>query len=169
MALRALPLVGFAAFGIYRAATSTPADELEVGDCFEQLDEGDFGSVKDQSCDGFHDSEVFATVMLEPGLTPEAALADAESKCFAELEELVEHMTNLPLDGQASFVLPDDRSLEDGRREAQCLVESATGIDGPLYGTNNPFAPRTGDQGFTEYNPDTFEEDIENGAFVVVD
>lgn len=98
---------------IFTQCGKTGADDLDLGDCFEIPDEGDFSRVTNQDCAGAHEAQIYA----------EAPLLTTINSCESLLIELI-------IDTTAT--IPDDVSLaqitdEDEIGGGWCVVTSTSG------------------------------------------
>jgi|GEM_PF-1426327 len=124
----------FLLIGFFAGRGTTGADDIALGDCFEDPGLGDFSKVTDQDCALPHDIQVFATVRASPLTFP--SLSDSDSdlappNCEDKFFELVFEGGILD---DPSIVVPDDAVLgEIGERGTNfggtnfCIIESPSG------------------------------------------
>ncbi|MFC7331334.1 septum formation family protein [Marinactinospora rubrisoli] len=123
------------------AAGAEDADvfDIAVGDCLNDAAmTGEVQEVPVISCDQPHDSEVYASVMMDDGAFPgdEAVNAEAETECDAEFTNFVglPYMESVLL---YSWYVPTEQSWAGGDREILCLISSPDGqTTGSLQGAN---------------------------------
>ena len=100
---------------------------LSVGDCLNDATEtGDVSTVPVVDCDTPHDSEIYASVMMDDAEYPgeEATIAAADEACRAEFERFV----GIPAtDSIYSYgtLYPTESSWDGGDREILCRVAFA--------------------------------------------
>ncbi len=119
----------------------TDATDLSVGDCFEFPSAGEsFGEVKDQSCGGLHETEIYAEVTAPAGTEwPGASLFGAPELyelCDAQFV-LLDNAGRINWDNVTDDAIPDiffadSRGWNDGDRSILCYVYSETGLPGPF-------------------------------------
>lgn len=124
---------------------STAADDLAVGDCFEDPTGLEITKVEDQSCDGLHDAEIIAIVQAPPGMDypsqfsftpPGAALGPGEQACIDAVPESDINFANIPDDTVIGFFFPQRSDWDDGKRDLICYLSSVTGMPGPALFSN---------------------------------
>ena len=97
---------------------------LHVGDCLNDASEtGDVSTVPVADCERPHDSEIYASVMMDDAEYPgeEATIAAADDACRAEFERFV----GIPsADSIYSFasLYPTESSWDGGDREILCRI-----------------------------------------------
>ncbi len=111
--------------------TTDPADGVEtdafaiaVGDCLNDGNvEGEVSTVPTIACSEPHDSEAYASIIMNDGLYPgeDAIFAEADAGCLAEFNTFVglsyeESVLNF------SYYFPTVGSWESGDREILCLI-----------------------------------------------
>lgn len=106
---------------------------LHVGDCLDDATEtGDVSTVPLVDCDGPHDSEIYASIMMHDAEYPgeEATIAAADDACRGEFERFV----GIPAaDSIYSFatLYPTASSWDGGDREILCRI-ALTRDDGSI-------------------------------------
>lgn len=100
--------------------------ELEVGDCFDQIEPGDgtVESVTAVDCDQPHDHEVYATYDLDDGDWPgaDAVRAEAEEGCRVRFEVYV-GAPYADSELEAAAFWPTEASWQEhGDREVVCFL-----------------------------------------------
>ena len=131
----AIALVGWIA-----GRGKTDAQDLEPGDCFEQPSGLDnISEVKDQSCDGLHETEIYARAFLLPGDTypgdyPFGGLEPqpADEACDSAAEPLDINIENIPDDFQVGYFFADRSDFDGGDRSLLCYIYSPSGLLGPV-------------------------------------
>lgn len=129
----------FLIIGFIASRGKTDAEDLDVGDCFELPGLADIRDVKDQPCDGPHETEVLAKVeapadapfpsaIALPGSTPGVV----EQACIDRVAALDINLDNVPEDAELGFFYPGRESWDDGDRRLICYVTSVTGFPGPV-------------------------------------
>lgn len=91
----------------------TTSASLEVGDCFELPDSGEFRDVAEQDCAGRHEAQIYATTVSGAGT--------AEAQCRALLEPLLDGY-DLPSDGALAEI-----AVEGEPSSSLCLLTSDSG------------------------------------------
>lgn len=118
---------------------TTDAEDLGVGDCFEQpsgLD--DIRDVKDQSCDGLHETEIYATPVMPAGsawpgssiLGDPDALAACDDALFALDDQGRINWDNITEDAENGYLFPDEGEWNGGNRKLLCYAYSPSGFPG---------------------------------------
>jgi hypothetical protein len=128
----------FLIIGFIANRGSTDAEDLNSGDCFEFPGLDNIRDVKDEPCDGPHESEVLAKVEA-PGSAPFPSSAlpgstagEAEQACNDAVANLDVNFENVPEDAALGFFYPARESWADGDRTLTCYVTSVTGFPGPV-------------------------------------
>lgn len=117
--------------------TDTDAFAIAVGDCLNDGNlEGEVTTVPTIDCAQPHDSEAYASIIVDDGDYPgeEAILAEADAACLDEFNTFVgvnydESVLNF------SYYYPTAGSWDNGDREILCLIyEDGTKVTGSLAG-----------------------------------
>lgn len=115
----------------------TDAFAIEVGDCLNDGNlEGEISTVPTIDCAEPHDSEAYASIIIDDGPYPgeDAIFEQADADCVAEFNTFVgvnydESVLNF------SYYFPTEGSWENGDREILCLIyEDGTKTVGSLAG-----------------------------------
>ena len=116
---------------------------LVVGDCLNDADEtGDVSTVPIVPCEGPHDSEVYASVMMDDPEYPgeEATIAAADAACRLKFADFV----GIPVDDSIysyATLYPTSDSWSGGDREILCRIAllsddgRVTPVSGSLAGS----------------------------------
>jgi hypothetical protein len=96
---------------------------IQVGDCLNGHVEGEVSTVERIDCAEPHDSEAYASVLLDDGEYPgdDAVVEQADEACFDEFETFV----GLSYDDSVltfSYYYPTPESWDSGDREVVCLI-----------------------------------------------
>ena len=117
---------------------------LAVGDCLnDEAEEGDVSTVPVVDCDTPHDSEVYASVIMDDGDYPgvDATVAFADEQCLARFESFVGIPTTESRYGYG-MLYPTAQSWAGGDREVLCRIVLGDGngntvkVTGSLAGAN---------------------------------
>lgn len=129
----------FLIIGFIASRGKTDAADLNAGDCFKLPGLVDIQDVKDQPCDGPHETEVLAKVEAPASapfpsaiVLPGSGPGEAEQACVDAVAILDVNFENVPEDSELGFFHPARESWEDGDRTLICYVTSVTGFPGPV-------------------------------------
>jgi len=119
---------------------STDVFTLRVGDCLNDADATEeVETVPTTPCDGPHDSEVYASVIMTEDSYPgqDAILERADAECLTEFEAFVGGGYNdSPYD--FSYYFPTEGSWSEGDREILCVIYDPAGpVTGSLEGSSS--------------------------------
>ena len=120
----------------FTVVDNNPADGVDsgiftiaVGDCLNDGGaEGEISSVPKIDCSEPHDSEVYASVIMDDGVFPgqDAIFAEADRDCEAEFDAFV-GINYAESIFSFSYFFPTDESWADGDREIVCLIFDPAG------------------------------------------
>ena len=124
LAFAALGLSGCSAVGDALGDGETGVFTLSVGNCLDDSSEtGDVSAVPVVDCDSPHDSEIYASVLMDGPEYPgeEATIAAADEACGVEFERFVGIPFSESIYSYATLY-PTESSWDGGDREILCRI-----------------------------------------------
>jgi hypothetical protein len=110
-------------------AGSMSVDKIQVGDCLELPDEGEFDQVHAVPCSQPHDAQVYWLRALPPGAYPGLSELDstAETQCDASFGSTLPAAIVDDLDYGYTWFTPTEAGWRAGDRVINCLVGRVDG------------------------------------------